>query len=161
MGQVCPMLVYATPSAANEKLLRAVLERNPHHTAQAQACFALGKYLRRQEQLARLLSNDEAQRQRIEQFYGEDYVQHLAELDIEKASQEAEKLFERVIEKHSDVPSLRGTLADRAKSELFELRHLAIGKQAPEIEGEDIDGQQFKLSDYRGKVVVLDFWGHW
>ena len=24
-----------------------------------------------------------------------------------------------------------------------------------------LDGRHFKLSDYRGKVVVLDFWGHW
>jgi len=36
-----------------------------------------------------------------------------------------------------------------------------IGQAAPEIEGEDIDGVAFKLSDYRGKVVLLDFWGHW
>ncbi len=32
---------------------------------------------------------------------------------------------------------------------------------APEIVGEDVDGVPFKLSDYRGKVVVLDFWGNW
>jgi predicted Zn finger-like uncharacterized protein len=38
---------------------------------------------------------------------------------------------------------------------------LDVGQMAMEIEGEDIDGQPFKLSDYRGKVVVLDFWGHW
>jgi cytochrome oxidase Cu insertion factor (SCO1/SenC/PrrC family) len=38
---------------------------------------------------------------------------------------------------------------------------LEIGKVAPDIEGEDIDGVPFKLSDYRGKVVVLDFWGDW
>ncbi len=38
---------------------------------------------------------------------------------------------------------------------------LAVGNMAPDIEGEDIDGTKFKLSDYRGKVVVLDFWGHW
>jgi len=38
---------------------------------------------------------------------------------------------------------------------------LAIGKLAPEISGVDVDGRKFKLSDYRGKVVVLDFWGDW
>lgn len=36
-----------------------------------------------------------------------------------------------------------------------------IGQTAPDIDGEDIDGVRFKLSDYRGKVVVLDFWGDW
>ncbi len=38
---------------------------------------------------------------------------------------------------------------------------LAVGQPAPEIVGEDLTGVAFKLSDYRGKVVVLDFWGHW
>jgi hypothetical protein len=38
---------------------------------------------------------------------------------------------------------------------------LAVGQPAPEIQGADLDGVAFKLSDYRGKVVVLDFWGHW
>lgn len=37
----------------------------------------------------------------------------------------------------------------------------AIGDIAPEIEGPDLDGETFRLSDYRGKVVVLDFWGDW
>ena len=36
-----------------------------------------------------------------------------------------------------------------------------VGQLAKEIAGEDIDGVKFKLSDYRGKVVLLDFWGHW
>ena len=36
-----------------------------------------------------------------------------------------------------------------------------LGLPAPEIVGEDLDGVPFRLSDYRGKVVVLDFWGHW
>jgi hypothetical protein len=38
---------------------------------------------------------------------------------------------------------------------------LGVGKPAPEIEGEDVDGKPMKLSDYRGKVVLLDFWGNW
>jgi cytochrome oxidase Cu insertion factor (SCO1/SenC/PrrC family) len=29
---------------------------------------------------------------------------------------------------------------------------------APEIVGVDADGKKFHLSDYRGKVVLLDFW---
>ena len=38
---------------------------------------------------------------------------------------------------------------------------LEVGDMAPEIIGEDVDGKRFKLSDYRGKVVMLDFWGDW
>ncbi|MCA9291862.1 MAG: redoxin domain-containing protein [Phycisphaerales bacterium] len=38
---------------------------------------------------------------------------------------------------------------------------LAVGKTAPEIEGVDQDGKPMKLSDYRGKVVLVDFWGDW
>ena len=51
--------------------------------------------------------------------------------------------------------------ADVAKKELFELENLGIGMIAPDIIGQDLDGIEFRLSDYRGKVVMLDFWGHW
>jgi cytochrome oxidase Cu insertion factor (SCO1/SenC/PrrC family) len=34
-------------------------------------------------------------------------------------------------------------------------------KPAPEISGIDADGKRFQLSDYRGKVVLLDFWALW
>lgn len=37
----------------------------------------------------------------------------------------------------------------------------AIGKVAPDIEGIDLGGSEFKLSDYEGKIVFLDFWGDW
>ena len=38
---------------------------------------------------------------------------------------------------------------------------LAPGNEAPDFSAIDPDGNAFKLSDYRGKVVVLDFWGFW
>ncbi len=38
---------------------------------------------------------------------------------------------------------------------------VALGLRAPEIDGVDADGLAFKLSDYRGRVVVLSFWGEW
>jgi len=31
-------------------------------------------------------------------------------------------------------------------------------EEKPEIVGEDLDGRKIKLSDYRGKVVLVDFW---
>jgi hypothetical protein len=52
-------------------------------------------------------------------------------------------------------------LAQRAEGQLFVLENLQIGMTAPDIESNDLDGVAFKLSDYRGKVVVLDFWGDW
>ncbi len=76
-------------------------------------------------------------------------------------AKEIETLLEAVEKDFADVKGYRGTLADLAKGDLFEIRFLAIGKDVPEIEGQDIDSAAFKLSDYRGKVVVLDFWGNW
>lgn len=50
---------------------------------------------------------------------------------------------------------------DLAERSLYEIEHLSVGKIAPDIEGEDLDGVTFKLSDSRGKVVMLNFWATW
>ena len=55
----------------------------------------------------------------------------------------------------------RKTLGQEAEARLDEMFNLGVGKPAPEIEGVDIDGKPLKLSDYKGKVVVLVFWGSW
>lgn len=34
-----------------------------------------------------------------------------------------------------------------------------VGRAAPETEGTDAEGLSLRLSDYRGKVVMLGFWG--
>ncbi len=43
----------------------------------------------------------------------------------------------------------------------FMVRALTIGKRAPETSGQALDGGPFRLSDYRGKVVVLTFSAEW
>ena len=82
--------------------------------------------------------------------------------DREAAGEEVEHLFGQAVEKYGDVkvPGA-GSAGEKAESELFEIRNLCIGKEAPDVEGEDQDGVRFKLSDYRGKVVLLDFWSEY
>jgi len=36
-----------------------------------------------------------------------------------------------------------------------------VGEVAPDFEGTSPDGSTIKLSDYQGKIVLLDFWGTW
>jgi len=68
----------------------------------------------------------------------------------------AKKQFQLLIDK---FPGTR--FAEMAKSDLFEMEFLAVGKVAPDFEAIDGEGKKFKLSDYRGKLVMLDFWGFW
>jgi len=51
-------------------------------------------------------------------------------------------------------PPTFATLAERLR---FELTNLQTGDTAPEIVGIDANGMEFKLSDYRGRVVLLIF----
>jgi thiol-disulfide isomerase/thioredoxin len=48
-----------------------------------------------------------------------------------------------------------------AKAARHTVSSLTVGKVAPEIEGRDLEGAPLKLSDLKGKVVVLVFWGQW
>jgi thiol-disulfide isomerase/thioredoxin len=51
--------------------------------------------------------------------------------------------------------------AKMAESLRFELEHLQGGQIAPDITGQDAEGTEFKLSDYRGRVVLLMFSANW
>ena len=44
---------------------------------------------------------------------------------------------------------------------LVETLDAELASIAPEIVGADVDGKPMKLSDFRGKVVALDFFGFW
>ncbi len=51
--------------------------------------------------------------------------------------------------------------AKQAEAYVFRMEHLQVGMVAPDIVGKDVDGNDMKLSDFRGKVAVIDFWGFW
>jgi peroxiredoxin len=42
-----------------------------------------------------------------------------------------------------------------------EVKPVGVRKQAPNFELKDADGKTVKLSDYKGKVVLLNFWATW
>jgi thiol-disulfide isomerase/thioredoxin len=158
LGSVCLRMRFDF-APESETFLRTVLERSPHQEIQALACLALAQFLCNRLRLLDLVQDGPDLAKHYEGLFGKDYLEQLLRQDRAKVAKETEVLFEQAADKYGDVKiPTRGTVGEEAKSELFEIRHLAVGKEAPEIEGEDQNGKKFKLSDCRGKVVLLDFW---
>ena len=61
------------------------------------------------------------------------------------------------------VESDEGARHERGKELLrrYEKENIAVGATAIDFPARTIDGHSFKLSDYRGKVVLVDFYGFW
>jgi hypothetical protein len=75
---------------------------------------------------------------------------------------EGRTCLESVIAKYGDLETFReSSYRKAAEGFLFELDHLQIGMAAPDFESVDENGVKWKLSDYRGKVTIVDFWGFW
>ncbi len=156
------------PSAKEEELLRAVVAKNPAKDAKGKASLYLGSYLKSVAETVKNIRERPEEAKRMEFFLGKETFAKLKDADADRIAKEAEAAFEEAAAKYGDVvmntnpkTMKNTTIADRVAGELFEMRNLAIGKTVPDIVADDLDGKTFKLSDYRGKVVVLDFWGNW
>ena len=167
IGPALRVIAYDTTPPEVEPLLRAILKDNPSADVRAQAALALA------EHLWRLVGEAENMREHPDRFehavvrFGADSVTRMRDRDTRVMRQELEDLLELVIRDYPKVPVFssdprdRRSLADVARAELRSIRDLVPGKPAPEIEGNDVDDKPMKLSDYRGKVVVLTFWATW
>ena len=97
----------------------------------------------------------------------ENLQQQTGEVGIKQAEElnkRTEMIYEKLAKDYADVPMAngRGTIGSTIKAALFELQNLSIGKVAPEVLCLNIDGDKDdKLSNYKGKVVVLDIWATW
>jgi hypothetical protein len=131
--RVCAMLGSNGPPDAADTL-KKILEKATKSKVKAAATLALARTLARQ---ADSLGGNPA--------------------EGEKVAAEAEKYFTQATELAKDDAAVQRDV----ERELKILRTLRVGKEAPEVKGPDLDGKEFKLSDYRGKVVLIDFWGHW
>lgn len=130
------------------------------------ATYANAQILLQRANMARRLATmsgqkREAMSKSLDTFVGPGTSTMLEKLDPKLLERDAEKLLTTVQTEFPNLSFGSRKIAKMAKATLFELRHLSVGKIAPDIQGEDIDGIAFKLSDYRGKVVLLDFWGDW
>jgi hypothetical protein len=143
MGRLCFDLRYRSTESWAEKILKEVAANHPQKAVRGQAVYALGDYYRPHP-----------------------WGPKRSEAEQAKQLAEAARYYTEVTRTYADVPTPdgRAKLGAKAASELTRIKNLPnlkVGKTAPEIVGVDLDGKHFKLSDYRGKVVVLDFWGNW
>jgi hypothetical protein len=148
MGQLCFVLRHRTWERWAESILKEAAAGHPQAAVRGQATFALGDYHRIGIRFLRYPRKKLTEAEEAEQLAN------------------AERYYAAVVKDYAAHPTPDGqaTLGAKAATELTRLKNipnLKVGKLAPDIEGEDIDGVKFKLSDYRGKVVLLDFWGHW
>lgn len=140
-------------SATSVSLLKNLSEHSPHKRIRASAAF----------NLYQLYEGVEERREwgsLIPEMKLPNFVK-----TFDRSKYDMVALYQTLAENYPDVEveSFMGreTIANLVQPIIFKLKNLAVGKVAPEIEGIDIDGEAFKLSDYRGKVVLLDFWGDW
>ena len=77
--------------------------------------------------------------------------------DPDAARAEAKSLLERVL-RDSDPDDRRANMARQA---VERIDRIAIGKPAPPLVGETLDGRAFDPSTLKGRVVVVDFWAPW
>jgi hypothetical protein len=139
--------------------LNLIIKKNPHNEVKGKAAMALvthygmvDRYLGDKDILERIKASPGSA----------DLYAYLTGLKKDEVKKKVNALIEEIKDKYGDV-EYRGniTLGDKAEAYIFERDRLQVGMEVPDIEAEDVDGAEFKLSEYRGKIVFLDFWGDW
>jgi hypothetical protein len=148
------------PASAGERLLRAAVERAPTTEARGLACIKLADLLRFRSWAERKRRGPEPEPfmelEELARSGGREPVRRTDE-DPDELSREAARFYDLVVQRYADIPSPSGKLGEAAAQALFQIRDLAVGRPAPEVEGPDVDGMPLRLSDHRGEVVLLIF----
>jgi thiol-disulfide isomerase/thioredoxin len=84
-----------------------------------------------------------------------------SESAAKRLTDEAVKYLEQAAKEAPDVKVGPDTIAKLAKDEITGLTSLGVGKPAPDVGGTGLDGKKMKLTDLKGKVVLLDIWATW
>jgi thiol-disulfide isomerase/thioredoxin len=124
------------------KVLDDVIARNPDRKVQAAAYKAL---IRSREYLIRFaeMAKDKDRAAMIEKGEGKEAMN--------------ERLARAALAP-GEIEAMKKTLREEYPGYVHDL---SVGQTAPEVVAQDVDGKPVKLSDLRGKVVVLDVWATW
>jgi thiol-disulfide isomerase/thioredoxin len=76
--------------------------------------------------------------------------------DLMKKFDDYEKAFYRLSERVQNSPA--GILV---KNYITNVRASEVGAQAPDFTLKALDGQEITLSNFKGRYVMIDFWGSW
>ena len=166
--KVVPVCYYAAGAGfacpAARRFLETAMEKSPSRLVRGAACLGLARDYHRLAVFVRL-SRDPISRKPLAEWNGAGLVTKFENRDPEENDRRAETYFHRVIDEFGDLkmpsPYNQTPFAKLASGEVYELRHLDIGKVAPVIEGEDVGGRKVRLGDYRGKVIAVVFWASW
>ncbi|MCY2959685.1 MAG: redoxin domain-containing protein [Planctomycetota bacterium] len=143
-------------------VLSTLSEKAGDRSVRGRSLRALADHVKSDLELVRAVGAGDVPPDSLQRANGLERAAELQKLGIAGLQAQYEGMLERVSKEYGDVLDSRGrAIGPRAEGVLFEMRNLVVGKLAPDIVAEDVDGASFKLSDYRGKVVLLDFWGHW
>lgn len=133
---------------------RAVISRTKDPRVRAIAMYSLALRSRKASQsIRKALANGAGPDGRLDQVL-------CTEGERRRLAAEADALFQQLIDDYAGIKQGDSTLVDIARAFLT-AETVKLGEPAPEIDGVDAQGTRFKLSDYRGKVVVLGFWAGW
>jgi CubicO group peptidase (beta-lactamase class C family) len=161
LGLVCERMRYGIRKDY-ETVLHKIMKDSPHKDVQGLACLSLAEFLKSHLQKLDLIVERPEWGERYKGLLGKEYFEELQGKGHVKLTREIESLFEQAAMKYVEVKMpYGGTVGEEAEAALFEIRHLVVGKEAADIEGKDQDGRPFKLSGYRGKVVLLYFWSEY
>lgn len=146
------------PSPATESYILKIVQTAPSPESKAYAMLGYSNYVDQIQPFCNALRANP----RLSGRLPKSQMDYINTPRTKQQKEMRESVLESLIEDHSDlVYRGRKTFGDVASAELYELQNLSVGKTAPDLVGNDMDGMEFRLSDYRGKIVMLDFWGHW
>lgn len=142
----------ATPES--HEFMQQVVSTSDHENLQGLATMYQAKFA------GEILNMANIQRKSLTKLHGKSFATYSETWSGDAGEEKLIALLDTLIEDFGDIKNGRQTLAAFATGQKGQL-NLKVGKVAPDIIGEDLDGESFKLSDYRGKLVMLDFWGDW